>query len=85
MSDIARAEDDSGEHPYYNKWHLKIPKGVPGDALRNLRITTFNEYSENATNSDEKGPLYYCVKDSGETIKQKLIYFDEQHEGHFNR
>lgn len=85
MSDIARADDDSGEHPYYNKWHLKIPKGVPGDALRNLRITTFNGYSENATNSDEKGPLYYCVKDSGETIKQKLIYFDEQHEGHFNR
>lgn len=85
MSRIARADDDPGTHPYYNKWHLKIPKGVPGDALRNLRITTFNGYSGNATNSDEKGPLYYCVKDSGETIKQKLIYFDEQHEGHFNR
>ena len=85
MSDIARVEDDLSEHPYYNKWHLKIPKGVPGDALRNLRITTFNEYSGNATNSDEKGPLYYCVKDSGETIKQKLIYFDEHNEGHFNR
>lgn len=84
-SSIARANDDPGTHPYYNKWHLSIPKGVSGDALRNLRITTFNNYSENANNSDEKGPLYYCVKDSGETIKQKLIYFDEQNEGHFDR
>ena len=47
MSDIARADDDSGEHPYYNKWHLKIPKGIPGDALRNLRIATFKTYIRN--------------------------------------
>ena len=75
-SNIARANDDSGEHPYYNKWHLKIPKGVPGDALRNLRITTFNNYFGDVNNSDErKSPLYYCIKNSeGETIEQELIY-----------
>ena len=86
MSRIARANDDPGTHPYYNKWHLKIPKGFPGDALRNLRITTFNKYFGDVSNSDERGPLYYCIKNSeGETIEQKLIYFDEEHEGHFDK
>lgn len=87
-SNIARADDDSGEHPYYNKWHLKIPKGISGDALRNLRITTFNRYFGDVSNSDErKSPLYYCVKNSGgETIEQELIYpGTNENESRFDR
>jgi len=75
MSRIARSNDDPGTHPYYNKWHLSIPKGVSGDALRNLRVTTFNKYAENADNSNEKrSPLYYCIRSQGQTIKKELIY-----------
>jgi len=42
MSSIYR--DDDNTHPYYNKWHLDIPKGVKGDTIRNLKVTTFNTY-----------------------------------------
>ena len=74
-SNIARSNDDPGTHPYYNKWHLSIPKGVSGDALRNLRVTTFNRYAENADNSNEKrSPLYYCIRSQGQTIEKELIY-----------
>ena len=74
-SNIARANDDPGTHPYYNKWHLSIPKGVSGDALRNLRVTYFNKYAENADNSNEKrSPLYYCIRSQGQTIEKELIY-----------
>ena len=60
MSNIARADDDLGEHPYYNKWHLKIPKGIPGDALKNLRIATFKTYIRNdISNSIQKDNVLY--------------------------
>lgn len=28
---------DNGEHPFYEKWGIKIPKGIKGDCLKNLR------------------------------------------------
>lgn len=31
---------DDGEHPFYQMWDFGIPKGVKGDALRNLRVIT---------------------------------------------
>ena len=35
MSSVERVDD--GTHPFYNKIKVKIPKGVKGDSLRNLR------------------------------------------------
>ena len=31
---------DSGQHPFYNKWKIGIPKGIKGDGVSNLRIDT---------------------------------------------
>lgn len=43
-----RTDDES--HPYYAEWTLGIPKGIKGDALRNLRVIV-------PTNAD-KGKIY---------------------------
>lgn len=31
---------DDGTHPFYAKWRLKIPKGIKGDSLKNLKVVT---------------------------------------------
>lgn len=31
---------ESNEHPFYDKWHLYIPKGIKGDTLDNFRLYT---------------------------------------------
>ena len=31
---------DDGTHPFYTSWDFGIPKGIKGDALRNLRVIT---------------------------------------------
>ena len=39
--DIELAERiDDTTHPFYEKWQLKVPRGIKGDALRNLREDT---------------------------------------------
>lgn len=38
--------EDDGQHPYYESWHLDIPKGIKGDTLKNLRVTTVAECNE---------------------------------------
>ena len=35
---VSRIDDKS--HPFYEKWQLQVPKGIKGDALKNLRETT---------------------------------------------
>lgn len=54
MSDIFRAEDDDGTHPYYNKWHLNIPKGVKGDTFKNLKVTTYRDWLSSLGNSGQR-------------------------------
>ena len=29
---------DNGAHPYYEKWDIKIPKGIKGDSFKNFRV-----------------------------------------------
>ena len=38
---ISRIDDPT--HPFYSKFQFKIPKGVKGDAIKNLRIVTVGE------------------------------------------
>ena len=52
MSDIFRASDDDETHPYYNKWHLNIPKGVKGDTFKNLKVMSFSDYNNQFAPND---------------------------------
>lgn len=40
-SDIKRVDD--GQHPYYNKWHIYVPKGIKGDSLKNFKVVEERE------------------------------------------
>lgn len=33
---------DDTTHPFYEKWQLKVPKGIKGDAIKNLKEVTRN-------------------------------------------
>lgn len=35
-SSSTRVDDET--HPYYAKWHINVPKGVKGDALKNFKV-----------------------------------------------
>ena len=63
MSDIFRASDDDGSHPYYNKWHLHIPKGVKGDTFKNLKVTTYREWLRGLSGSADR--IMYDATQSG--------------------
>lgn len=51
-SDATRIDD--GSHPFYEKWHIKIPEGIKGDSFENLYI----EKDQN----DGFDHLYYKIK-----------------------
>ena len=40
---LALSRIDDPTHPFYSKFQFKIPKGVKGDAIKNLRIVTVSE------------------------------------------
>lgn len=35
---VDRHPDDKGEHPFYQKWQINVPKGIHGDSIENLRV-----------------------------------------------
>ena len=78
MSNVYR--DDDGTHPYYNKWHLDIPKGVKGDTFKNLKVTTYSNWLSSLNNSGQR--VMYNVDSSvyspaaADINRQILIYED---------
>ena len=71
---------DDGTHPYYNKWHLDIPKGIKGDTFKNLKVTTYRDWLRSLNNSGQR--VMYKVDSSvyspaaADQDKQILIYED---------
>lgn len=86
-SKIQRVDD--GTHPYYNKWHLNIPKGVKGDTFKNLKVTTYSNWLSSLGNSGQR--VMYNVDSSvyspaaADINRQILIYedwnYDNKQEG----
>lgn len=82
----ATREDDKS-HPYYELWNLGIPKGIKGDALRNLRVITPTEEDKtklydikNITIDPETGevsvgsPGYDGLDDDVENSREILVF-----------
>ena len=65
-SDIERT--DSGTHPFYEKWNIKIPKGIKGDSIKNIQVLTINEQNQNIIKTMDEG-IY-----SGQLGQQILVY-----------
>ena len=54
MSNIFRVLGENetiDTHPYYNKWHLNIPKGVKGDTFKNLKVISYRQWLRNLSDS----------------------------------
>ena len=49
-SSVTRVDDET--HPFFEKWHINVPKGVKGDAFMNLKVeaasTDVEEYTGQA-------------------------------------
>ena len=79
MSDAILQTEDP-EHPFYEQWNLKIPKGVKGDMFKELRISTVGE-------EEEKHPgwlqAYVGEDDDRDTIEKikerKILVYDYYH------
>lgn len=57
MSNISRVlgvNETINTHPYYNKWHLNIPKGVKGDTFKNLKVTTYSAWLSSLSSSADR-------------------------------
>lgn len=77
---------DEKDHPYYEKWDFGIPKGIKGDALRNLRVMIPTEedrdklYAVSAMSIQEDGtvtvgaPGYEGIDDDIEFSRAILVY-----------
>ena len=78
---------DGKDHPYYELWDLGIPKGIKGDALRNLRVMIPTEEDRNKlyavsamSINPESGlitigdPGYYGIDDDIQEGRAILVY-----------
>lgn len=80
-ADMSSAQrEDDGTHPFYHKWKVKIPKGIKGDSLRNLRlIVPTNQMSIFTPGTTT---LYPNFADDVTNHRQILVYdyyvFDEK-------
>lgn len=77
--ELIKRTDDLA-HPFFEKWHISIPKGIKGDKFKSLRVTTVGE-------CEEKNPgwlqAYVGKEDDEETIakikERKILVYDYYH------
>lgn len=55
---------ETGPHPFYEKWHINVPKGIKGDALKNFRVITASSNVQSYDGQD----------DDVENNRQILVY-----------
>lgn len=58
-------EINEGEHPFYTKWILNIPKGKHGNSIKNIKKIDLNYYFNSTISSK---PVIYILTDSGQQI-----------------
>lgn len=73
---------DDGSHPFYEKWHMQVPRGTKGDSLTNFKIF----FSEVAAGSDyynnesdamsQTSPVAALVTDTPIVIDTYFDYYD---------
>lgn len=79
---VERIDDET--HPFYEKWHINIPKGIKGDALKNLRVqvatTAIEEYDgqqDDISNGREVLVYNYYDYSASDNPTPKQIYLGD--------
>lgn len=72
---------DNGQHPFYEKWNISIPKGIKGDTFKNFRVmvadNSIESYSGQADDiaNDRQVLVYdYYIYDNKENGQVKTYY-----------
>lgn len=75
---INRADDTT--HPFYEKWHINIPKGIKGDSIKGLKVITANS-NDGVTTTDD----YDSEQHANDIGKKILVYeknnYDDNRDG----
>ena len=80
-------QEDIEQHPFYSKWKINIPKGIKGESIHNLRVTTAAQEKVYAFKLDNNGNFVYNKdgkiqvedykgKDDDLTRPRQIIVFD---------
>lgn len=82
MGGIYRNDDYT--HPFYEKWHLDIPKGIKGDAFKNLKvqiadmtIEPYNGQTEDINNQEQVIVYEYYNYESYKNGNPKKYYLGD--------
>lgn len=55
---------DEGEHPYWEKWHISIPKGIKGESYNNFRVMiaddTIQDYPNKTDDINNQREVLVC-------------------------
>lgn len=66
---------DNGQHPFYEKWGISIPKGIKGDSLKNIRIITANSSVQPYTGQEDD------IENQRKIIVCDYYHFDKDESG----
>lgn len=66
---------DDATHPFYEKWHFKIPKGIKGDTLKNFRVMTADASIEAYDGQDDD------IENNREVLVYDYYNYDSKAEG----
>lgn len=84
--DLIQRTDD-GSHPFFSKWLIKIPKGIKGDSLKDVRVITADntiedyEGKEDDINNQRKVLVYdYWYYDKVKDGEKKTYYIGDYNE-----
>lgn len=66
---------DDKEHPFYEKWHLSIPKGIKGDTLQNFRVMIADSTIQAYANQQDD------ITNKRKVLVYDYIVYDKKAEG----
>lgn len=71
---VVRTDDET--HPYFEKWHISIPKGIKGETFNNFRVTTAAEVDSLDIKFSEEGDVPADYRATSETNKKQILVYD---------
>ena len=72
--DLVVREDDK-LHPYFEKWHISVPKGIKGDAFKHLRVIPAQEDIEDYEGKEDD------IENHREVLVYDYYHYDKDGEG----
>ena len=83
---LSISRDDEMDHPFYESWNIRIPKGIKGDAFKNFRVITassndgvqqYDGQSDDRSGSREILVYDYYNYDKKENGNPKTLYLGD--------